>query len=575
MRFYTTPGSAKTINTIFCLQMEEHYYIGVDVGTASVRAALVSSNGSIVSSASRPLQIWQPRPDFYEQSSEDIWENVCAVVKEVVGDKQPYEGIRGIGFDATCSLVALDPSGAPVTVSPSKEPHRNIIMWLDHRAVKQAQIINDTKHKVLSYVGGTISPEMEMPKLLWLKQHMSPECWHKSAIFLELPEFLSYKATGHPTRSMCSVVCKFNYMGHKSQLPEGSCNGWDSSFLHAIGLEDLVEANYSKLGDKVRSPGEPVGEGLTKSAANDLGLWKGMPVGTSIIDAHAGGLGVIGADLSSLLSENKPLTSRMALICGTSSCHMAISQEPIFVPGVWGPYFSAMVPGLWLNEGGQSVTGKLLDHIIETHVAYRDLNDKAEKSGCSIYEELNNHVTALAERKRLENVALLSQDVHVLPDFHGNRSPVADPNMTGMICGLSLAADIDVLALLYLATLQALAHGSRHIIESMNKAGHSVDTLFLCGGLTKNKLFIQTHADVTGLPCILSHESECVLVGAAILGACASGEFPSIQDAMKNMNAVGGLVKPQESLKWYYDKKHQVFLKMLKNQLEYHDIMKS
>ncbi|XP_068726049.1 FGGY carbohydrate kinase domain-containing protein-like isoform X1 [Montipora capricornis] len=555
--------------------MTEHYYIGVDVGTASVRAALVSSNGSIVSSASRPLQIWQPRPDFYEQSSEDIWKNVCAVVKEVVGDKQPYEGIRGIGFDATCSLVALDPSGAPVTVSPSKEPHRNIIMWLDHRAVKQAQIINDTKHKVLSYVGGTISPEMEMPKLLWLKQHMSPECWHKSAIFLELPEFLSYKATGHPTRSMCSVVCKFNYMGHKSQLPEGSCNGWDSSFLHAIGLEDLVEANYSKLGDKVRSPGEPVGEGLTKSAANDLGLWKGMPVGTSIIDAHAGGLGVIGADLSSLLSENKPLTSRMALICGTSSCHMAISQEPIFVPGVWGPYFSAMVPGLWLNEGGQSVTGKLLDHIIETHVAYRDLKDKAEKSGCSIYEELNNHVTALAERKRLENVALLSQDVHVLPDFHGNRSPVADPYMTGMICGLSLAADIDVLALLYLATLQALAHGSRHIIESMNKAGHSVDTLFLCGGLTKNKLFIQTHADITGLPCILSHESECVLVGAAILGACASGEFPSIQDAMKNMNAVGHLVKPQESLKWYYDKKHQVFLKMLKNQLEYRDIMKS
>ncbi|XP_068677300.1 FGGY carbohydrate kinase domain-containing protein-like [Montipora foliosa] len=555
--------------------MEEHYYIGVDVGTASVRAALVSSNGSIVSSASRPLQIWQPLPDFYEQSSEDIWKNVCAVVKEVVGDKQPYERIRGIGFDATCSLVALDPSGAPVTVSPSKEPHRNIIMWLDHRAVKQAQIINDTKHKVLSYVGGTISPEMEMPKLLWLKQHMSPECLHKSAIFLELPEFLSYKATGDPTRSMCSVVCKFNYMGHKSQLPEGSCNGWDSSFFHAIGLEDLVEANFSKLGDKVRSPGEPVGEGLTKSAANDLGLWEGMPVGTSIIDAHAGGLGVIGADLSSLLSENKPLTSRMALICGTSSCHMAISQEPIFVPGVWGPYFSAMVPGLWLNEGGQSVSGKLLDHIIETHVAYRDLKDKAEKSGCSIYEELNNHVTVLAERKRLENVALLSQDVHLLPDFHGNRSPVADPNMTGMICGLSLAADIDVLALLYLATLQALAHGSRHIIESMNKAGHSVDTLFLCGGLTKNKLFIQTHADVTGLPCILSHESECVLVGAAILGACASGEFPSIQDAMKNMNAVGGLVKPQESLKWYYDKKHQVFLKMLKNQLEYRDIMKS
>lgn len=57
------------------------YYIGVDVGTASVRAALVASDGKIVSCATRPLQIWQPLPDYYEQSSEDVWNNVCLVVK--------------------------------------------------------------------------------------------------------------------------------------------------------------------------------------------------------------------------------------------------------------------------------------------------------------------------------------------------------------------------------------------------------------------------------------------------------------------------------------------------------------
>lgn len=208
-------------------------------------------------------------------------------------------------------------------------------------------------------------------------------------------------------------------------------------------------------------------------------------------------------------------------------------------------------------------------------MAYHDLKEQAESSGSSVYEELNRHVTVLAERRQLGNVALLSQTVHVLPDFHGNRSPIADPNMTGMICGLTLAADLDSLAILYLATLQALAHGTRHIIESMNKAGHSIDTLFLCGGLTKNEVFIQTHADVTGLPCVLPRESESVLVGSAILGACASGVFSSVQDAMKSMNAAGGLVKPQESLKGFYDKKHEVFLQMLRNQVEYREIMKS
>ena len=61
--------------------MMESYYIGVDVGTASVRAALITHDGRIVSSATKPLQIWQPLTDYYEQSSEDVWRNVCLVVK--------------------------------------------------------------------------------------------------------------------------------------------------------------------------------------------------------------------------------------------------------------------------------------------------------------------------------------------------------------------------------------------------------------------------------------------------------------------------------------------------------------
>ena len=96
--------------------------------------------------------------------------------------------------------MALDSTGGPVTISPSKEPHRNVIMWLDHRAMDQAQRINNTKHKVLSYVGGGVSPEMEIPKMLWLKEMLPGDCWEKSAVFLELPEFLTYRATNDRTR---------------------------------------------------------------------------------------------------------------------------------------------------------------------------------------------------------------------------------------------------------------------------------------------------------------------------------------------------------------------------------------
>ena len=67
------------------------------------------------------------------------------------------------------------------------------------------------------------------------------------------------------------------------------------------------------------------------------------------------------------------------LICGTSTCHMAVHKLPLFVPGVWGPYYSAMVPGYWLSEGGQSATGKLVDHVIDTHPATTQLRAKIGK----------------------------------------------------------------------------------------------------------------------------------------------------------------------------------------------------
>ena len=108
--------------------------------------------------------------------------------------------IKGLGFDATCSLVVVGPTGKPVTVSPSKDPQRNIVMWLDHRAIDQAKRINESNHKVLKYVGGVLSPEMQAAKLLWLKENLKTECWDKAGLFLDLPEYLCYVATGVPVR---------------------------------------------------------------------------------------------------------------------------------------------------------------------------------------------------------------------------------------------------------------------------------------------------------------------------------------------------------------------------------------
>lgn len=540
---------------------EDCYFIGVDVGTGSVRAALVNINGKILSVKIKQIKTWNPKPDFYQQSSEDIWESCCEVIREVK-KIVPKEKIKGIGFDATCSLVAVDGAGCSVSVSPDGNPEQNIILWMDHRAKKQANFINSLGHDILKNVGGKISLEMELPKLMWLKQNLNSQCWKKAEKFFDLPDFLTWKSTGCDTRSLCSVTCKWLYQVNSSEL-----GGWNKRFLEEIGLSELTDNNFIKIGSIIKQPGEPCGNGLKADVAEALDLLEGTAVATSIIDAHAGGLGLIGCSAPSIPQS---ITSRLPLICGTSTCHMAVSKEAVFVEGVWGPYWSAMVPGLWLNEAGQSASGCLLDHIISTHPASSRI--KLDK-GKHIVDYLNNLLKKMATRKG-EAVDTLSKDVHVLPDFHGNRSPLADPTMKGMICGLTLCADEEQLAILYLATVQALAYGTKHIMEKMVDEGHETfSSVLVCGGLSKNLLFVQTQANVSLMPVLVPHEAESVLLGAAILGATASGVYDSVLSAISSMAGKAEVISPDYNLQRFHEMKYKVFRKLLDDQLSYRKIM--
>jgi len=149
----------------------KEYVIGVDVGTGSVRAGIFDFQGNMLAHAAKETTLWRPQENFVEQSSEDIWQAACFSVRAAIQQAGiSPAAIIGISYDATCSLVALDASDQPLTVSPSGHAEQNVIVWMDHRARKQAERINATKHRALKFVGGKISPEMEPPKLLWLKE---------------------------------------------------------------------------------------------------------------------------------------------------------------------------------------------------------------------------------------------------------------------------------------------------------------------------------------------------------------------------------------------------------------------
>jgi D-ribulokinase len=507
-------------------------YIGVDVGTSSTRAGVFDRTGKLIGMARHPIRTWHEAGDIVEQSSSDIWKACTASVRAAMAEAAiGPDAVKGIGFDATCSLVVLSSDGAPVTVSGSGDINRNVIVWMDHRAVTEAREINETQDDVLRYVGGSISPEMEVPKLLWLKRHLRAS-FDAAGHFFDLADFLSFRATGSLARSMCTVTCKWNFLAHERR--------WSAPYFERVGLNEFVAENYERIGTEIIAPGSPVGAGLTQAAADELGLRAGTAVGASLIDAHAGGIGAIGGRLESDGQVN--VCDRLAYIMGTSACIMATTVEPRFVPGVWGPYYSGMVPGFWLNEGGQSAAGAAVDHLLRSHPAHAEALAAARNEGVDIIEFLERRI--LSRVGSAGAAAAIARDIHVLPEFLGNRSPYADPDSRAVIAGLDLDADIRAMERLFVAGLCGLAYGLADVIDAF--AAHKVasNVIVMGGGAGRSPLVRQIMADTTGLTVALPQTQEPVLLGAAMLGAVAGGAYMSIGETMASMSALGRLSEP-------------------------------
>lgn len=439
--------------------------------------------------------------------------------------------IKGIGFDATCSLVVLDKSAQPLSVSPSAEAARNVIVWMDHRATAEARWISEGGHDVLRYVGGIISPEMETPKILWLKKHL-PASYHAAGHFFDLADYLTFRATGSTARSICTVTCKWTYLAHEQR--------WSDDYFAQVDLPELREDDHQRIGREIVEPGTPLGQGLTPAAAAELGLLPGTPVGAALIDAHAGGIGTLGGRIGGGGGVN--ICDRLAYIMGTSACIMASTAEARFVPGIWEPYFSAMVPGLWLNEGGQSAAGAGIDHLMRGHPAYADAESAAAQAGLGLLDFLEQRVIARAGT--LAEAALLARHVHALPEFLGNRSPHADPDARAVLAGLNLDHDLASLETLFVAALCGLAYGLADVVDAMRRQSITASMMVISGGASRSALVRQIMADTTGLSVALPVTTEPVLLGAAMLGAVAGKSYGSVTAAMEMMSAIGHVTQP-------------------------------
>jgi len=514
------------------------FVVAVDVGTGSARAGVYDRKGALIGRAMRPIAMNRETSLNAEHGSDDIWAAVVGSVTDALtGANIDRSRVDAIGFDATCSLVFLDDQHRPLSIAASGTPGWDTIAWLDHRALAEAEALTASNLPALRYVGEIMSPEMQLPKIMWVKKHR-PDVWAKVGRILDLADFLTWRATGNPTRSASTLTTKWNYLNHQGA-------GWDPDFLDIAGLPDLVDK--AGIPTVLAKTGAQIGT-LTSGSAAALGLPPGCKVAAGMIDAFAGALS---------LTATEPMTGgSVSLIGGTSSCVMRFSSQPQFLPTFWGPFWEAALEGQWVIEGGQSAAGALLDHLIRGHFRREPAVD--------LHQQVLARITQLLAARG----QALGRDMHVLPDFHGNRSPGGDPRSVGVIHGLQLDTSFDGFATLYYRTMVALALGIRQIIDIMQRDGAPIRALHLGGGHANNPILAQLYADATGREVVISSGDEAMLLGTAMTAATAAGWYPSLADAAETMKRPSRTLAPDAARARTLERDYQIFLKMQSHQRE-------
>ena len=505
----------------------DKYVIGLDYGTLSARAVLVSvGRGEVAAESIYPYPHGilntisggnEELPvDFALQEIDDYVEAMYETIRTVV--KQSgcrAEDVIGIGIDATSStFLPLTKSGTPLckTEQFRTNPHAWLKLWKHHGAQEEADRMTELaagrQEKFLMRCGGKVNAEWMLPKLTEIVLK-APDVYEAADNFMEVSDYLVFLLTGEMTRCMCHAGYKLLWNEEDAYPSE--------EFLRAL------HPNLSSLKSKLKGREVQVGEcagRLTEEAAGRLGLREGTAVAASMIDAHVAvpSLGIDGPD-------------KARMILGTSCCMLLCSEKLSYIKGISGCVKNAVLPGLYAYEAGQSAVGDLFDWFVKNCVPGSYEKEAADKN-ISIHMLLSEKASRLAPGE---------SGLVALDWWNGNRSCLADARLSGMVLGLTLRTKPEEI---YRALLEAAAFGMRAIFEEFEKGGITARELYACGGIvSKNSFMMQIYADVLGKTIFTGSTEQGSAFGAAVYAAVAAGAerggYGSVYRAARAMGKTG------------------------------------
>jgi len=525
------------------------YAIGLDYGTQSGRAVLVNAeNGEVVAQSvkmyahgvmDKQLPDGTRLPlDWALEHPADYIDVLETVIPEVVKSSGvAKEDIIGIGVDVTAStFLPVDQEGVPLCLKPEyeKEPHAWMKLWKHHGAQKLAdrmtEVAKERGEEFLTYYGEKINAEWMWPKLAEIAMD-APKIYAEADCFMEAGDWLVYQLTGRMTRSASTAGYKL-CRSKQGEFPS-------TDYLRAIHPE-LEYAVEEKLGGEVIPIGECAGR-LTTAMAEKLSLTPGIAVSAALIDAHV-----------AMAAMGSTGIGKMLLIIGTSCCVICCSKSNAAIPGICGVVEDGVLPGYFGYEAGQSCVGDMFEWFVKTCVP-AGYEAEAKERGVNIHQLL----TEKAQRLKVGESGLIALDW-----WNGNRSPLADADLSGVLIGMTLSTKPEEI---YRALIESAAFGVRAIVEQFERNGVPVADLCACGGISKkNPMMMQIYADVLGREIFIGASDQSPAVGSAIFGAVAAGNaaggYDRVEEAVASMGRVDEKsYRPIRENAEVYDRLYQEF----------------
>ena len=483
------------------------YLLGIDVGTYSSKAALTDLAGRVLHTAVVEHGISMPLPGHVEQDADLIWwSDVCRLSREILATS----GIEPSAI-AALAMSAIGPCLLPLDAS--MRPLRpGILYGVDTRATAEiaeleAEIGAD---EIAGFSLMALSSQAVGPKIRWLRHH-EPDVWRATVKLTSATSYLVLRATGRLCMDRHSA-------SHFMPLYNPATGKWDARFAHAVAPLDLLpELGWA----------EELAGTLHSEAAAETGLAVGTPVAFGTIDA-----------LSEAISVGATEPGDLMLMHGSTTFFVLAQDAPTPDARVWT--VAGASPGRFNLAAGMSTTGSLtrwfrdeLARDLPPETGYADLFAAARE------------------------VSPGAGGLLVLPYFSGERTPINDPNASGVIAGLGLT---HTRAQLFRAVLEGVGFGVRHNLEAFAQIGARVSRVVAVGGGAQSDTWLQIVSDISGVPQALTR----VKIGASYGNAFLAGRAAGLLDA-NDLHAwveADRVITPDPTRKDFYDAMFEQYLKL-------------